>query len=44
MHYTLSIAQAAEDDLRTAFIWYEEKQEALGRRFADHVNDAFKKL
>ncbi len=43
-HYTLSIAQAAEDDLRTAFNWYEEKQEALGRRFADHVNDAFNKI
>lgn len=37
MAYTLTIAKAAEDDIRQAFLWYEEQKEDLGRTFQKHV-------
>ena len=37
MSYTLSIAQAAEIDIREAFLWYEEKQDNLGTRFEQDI-------
>jgi len=40
MRYTLSIAEAAEDDLRYAFLWYEEQKEGLGLSFEKHISKA----
>lgn len=40
MAYTISIAEAAEQDLREAFKWYAEKQPQLGQRFRDHISDS----
>jgi toxin ParE1/3/4 len=39
MDYFLTISEAAEDDLRDAFHWYEEQKSGLGERFENHVND-----
>ena len=39
MDYFLTISEAAEDDLRDAFLWYEEQKSGLGGRFEKHMND-----
>jgi len=33
MTYSIDIAEAAEDDVRQAFLWYEEQKEDLGNTF-----------
>lgn len=33
MEYTLSITEAAEEDIKQAFLWYEEQKTSLGERF-----------
>lgn len=40
MGYFLTISEAAEDDLRTTFLWYEEQKSGLGERFEKHVNES----
>ncbi|MEM9417038.1 MAG: type II toxin-antitoxin system RelE/ParE family toxin [Bacteroidota bacterium] len=40
MPYDLSIASAAEQDIKEAFLWYEMQQEGLGRRFQEAVTQA----
>ncbi len=34
------ITEAAEEDLRQAFLWYEQQREGLGLEFETTVNDA----
>lgn len=33
MEYNLSITEAAEEDIKQAFLWYEEQKASLGERF-----------
>jgi plasmid stabilization system protein ParE len=40
MVYSVSIAEAAENDIREAFLWYEAQQENLGDLFEDFVSKA----
>lgn len=43
MEYSLSISSVAEDDLRKAFLWYEDKELELARDFVtqtDHIISA----
>lgn len=40
MAYSIEIAEAAEDDIREAFIWYEDQKDDLGSLFEDHTNQA----
>ncbi len=40
MAYSIEIADAAEDDIREAFLWYEDQKDNLGSLFEDHVNKA----
>jgi plasmid stabilization system protein ParE len=40
MAYSVSIAEAAEDDIRQAYLWYEEQKESLGNTFEKHVSKA----
>lgn len=40
MGYTLHITEAAEDDIREAFLWYEEQKPELGKTFEQQVSNA----
>ena len=40
MTYSISIADAAENDIREAFLWYEDQKDNLGSTFENHVNKA----
>lgn len=40
MKYSLVIAEAAENDIRIAFLWYEEQQEKLGGEFERQISKA----
>lgn len=40
MTYSISIAEAAENDIREAFLWYEDQKENLGSTFENLVNKA----
>jgi len=40
MTYSIDIAEAAEDDVRKAFLWYEEQKEELGSTFENHFDTA----
>ncbi len=33
MMYNINISEAAEEDVREAFLWYEDKKEGLGMEF-----------
>lgn len=44
MAYTIKIADAAENDIREAFLWYEDQKEDLGSRFEDHINKAINSI
>lgn len=37
MAYTINIVEAAEDDIRRAFLWYEKQKENLGSTFKKHI-------
>ena len=37
MAYSITIAEAAEDDIRQAYLWYEEQKESLGDTFEKHI-------
>ena len=36
--YSLSISEAAELDIRDAFLWYEEQKDNLGLTFEKHIS------
>jgi len=38
MSFFLTISEAAENDIREAFLWYEEQLPQLGSRFEKHVS------
>ncbi len=38
MTYSISIAQAAEYDVTTAFLWYEEQKNNLGLLFEEQFS------
>ncbi len=40
MVYSLSIAEAAEDDIREAYLWYEEQQSDVGNSFEKEISNA----
>lgn len=40
MTYAIEISDAAENDIREAFLWYENQQDNLGRLFENHINKA----
>lgn len=40
MAYTVSISEAAEADVREAFLWYEEQKRGLGEVFRLHFTEA----
>ncbi len=40
MTYSIDIVQVAEDEIRKAFLWYEDKQEDLGSTFENHFDEA----
>ncbi len=37
MSYSITIAEAAENDIREAFLWYENQKDSLGIRFEEHI-------
>ncbi len=44
MLYSIIIAQAAEEDLRQAYFWYEEQKERLGSLFEKQIVKAFESI
>ena len=40
MTFFISIAGAAEDDIREAFLWYEDQKDNLGSLFENYVSKA----
>ena len=40
MTYSVDIAEAAENDIREAFLYYEDQQDNLGSTFENQVNKA----
>lgn len=36
-NYSLSISEAAELDIRDAFLWYEDQKDNLGPTFQKHI-------
>lgn len=38
MNYSLSISEAAELDIRDAFLWYEDQKDNLGLTFEKHIS------
>jgi len=44
MSFKITISEAAEADLRDAFLWYEDKSENLSNRFEKDFRDTVKKI
>ncbi len=44
MTYSINIAEAAEDDVHKAFLWYEEQKEELGNTFENYFNEAVESI
>ncbi|GEM_PF-3499354 len=44
MAVTLTIAKAAEMDLREAFVWYGEREISLGFRFEENITNALQSI
>ena len=44
MTYSVEIAAAAEDDIRNAFLWYEDQKVNLGNAFELEINKAIKSI
>lgn len=40
MTYSVSIDEAAEEDIRDAYLWYRDQKNSLGNRFEEHVSKA----
>ena len=38
MTFSISIAEAAENDIREAFLWYEDQKENLGSSFENQIS------
>ncbi|MEQ9289805.1 MAG: hypothetical protein RIG77_22950 [Cyclobacteriaceae bacterium] len=41
MAYSINIAEAAENDIREAFLYYEDQKDNLGSTFENQVNKAW---
>lgn len=41
MIYKIQILLKAENDIKKAFVWYEDKQVGLGGRFLDEIGEIF---
>jgi plasmid stabilization system protein ParE len=44
MKYSLAIQPEAEEDLRQAFLWYEEQREGLGEEFLHSIEAGMKRI
>lgn len=44
MNYFLSVSEAAEEDLRDAFLWYETQRAGLGERFEELVTQCMETI
>ena len=44
MSYTLEITEAAQEDIREAFLYYESQKEDLGTRFEAHITQAIEQI
>jgi plasmid stabilization system protein ParE len=44
MSYPLLITPEAEEDIRSAVVWYESKREGLGREFVGRVDRVLERL
>lgn len=42
--YSLYISEAAELDIREAFLWYEEQKNSLGFTFEKHISKTFQNI
>jgi len=40
MGYSIEITEAAENDIRNAFLWYEEQKDELGHKFETSIHKA----
>ena len=40
MPYTITIAEAVENDIRQAYLWYEEQKRSLGDTFEKQISKA----
>ncbi|MBV6644753.1 MAG: type II toxin-antitoxin system RelE/ParE family toxin [Cyclobacteriaceae bacterium] len=44
MSYSIEITEAAEDDIREAFLWYEDQKDSLGSLFEDRISKAIESI
>ena len=44
MNYSLSISEAAELDIREAFLWYEDQKDNLGFTFEKHISKTIQNI
>lgn len=44
MTYALYVTEAAENDIRDAFLWYTSHSEELGMRFRQHISIALEHI
>ncbi|MGM0479067.1 MAG: hypothetical protein ACQERC_07565 [Bacteroidota bacterium] len=44
MNYSLSISEAAELDIRDAFLWYEDQKDNLGLTFEKHISKTIQNI
>jgi len=44
MEYSLSISEAAELDIRDAFLWYEDQKDSLGLTFEKHISKTIQNI
>lgn len=42
--YSLELTQVAEQDIREAYIWYEDQKVKLGQLFKESISTAFKQI
>ncbi len=42
--YSLSISEAAELDIREAFLWYEDQKDNLGLAFEKHISKTIQNI
>ena len=40
MQYNITFSEEAEDDIFSAYVWYEQQREGLGNEFKEAVNEA----
>ena len=44
MAYSIEISKTAEDDIREAFLWYEDQKDDLGNLFESHVSKVIESI